>query len=133
MTDARRQTLNTMKQEYKFEKLEVWQLSVELLDYVYEIEKYLPKDERFNLSSQFKRAATSISLNIVEGSTTSSDPEKARYLTIALHSYVETYACYLLILRRKFIDQDKKECIKFEETGAKLFAKLQTFIKVLRK
>ncbi len=92
-----------MKQEYKFEKLEVWQLSVELLDYVYDIEKHLPKDEKFNLSSQFRRAATSVSLNIVEGSTTASDAEKARYLTIALHSYVETYACYLLILRRKYI------------------------------
>ena len=122
-----------MKQEYKFEKLEVWQLSVELLDYVYDIEKYLPKDERFNLASQFKRAATSISLNIVEGSTTATDPEKIRYLTIALHSYVESYACYLLILRRKFIAREKSECIKFEETGAKLFAKLQAFIKVLRK
>ena len=122
-----------MKQEYKFEKLEVWQLSVELLDYVYGIDKHLPKDERFNLSSQFKRAATSISLNIVEGSTTSSDPEKIRYLTIALHSYVETYACYLLIIRRHYITPDKNECIKFEETGAKLFAKIQAFIKALRK
>ena len=102
-----------MKQEYKFEKLEVWKLSVELLDLVYEIEKSLPKTEQFNLSSQFKRSATSISLNIAEGSTTASNAEFKRYLTISLHSYIETYACYLLILRRKYIEQNKTECINF--------------------
>ena len=133
MTDARRQTLNTMKQEYKFEKLEVWKLSLELFDLVYEIERSLPKSEQFNLSSQFRRAATSISLNIAEGSTTASDPEFRRYLTIALHSYIETYACYQLILRRKYIEQSKIECVKFEETGSILFAKMQAFIKALNK
>ncbi|MBI3500406.1 MAG: four helix bundle protein [Bacteroidetes bacterium] len=122
-----------MKQEYKFEKLEVWQLSIELFDLVYEIEKQLPKSEQFNLSSQFRRAATSISLNIAEGSTTASDSEFKRFLTIVLHSYIETYACYQLIVRRKYIDENKNECIKFEETGSILFAKLQAFIKTLSK
>ena len=122
-----------MKQEYKFEKLEVWQLSIELFDLVYEIEKYLPKSEQYNLSSQFRRSATSISLNIAEGSTTATNAEFKRYLTIALHSYIETYACYLLIVRRKYLDQHQSECVKFEEIGVKLFAKIQAFIKALIK
>ena len=128
MTEA-----NTRRQEYKFEKLEVWKLSIELFDLVYEIEKNLPKSEQFNLSSQFRRSATSISLNIAEGSTTATNAEFRRYLTIALHSYIETYACYTLILRRRYVEQDKPECLKFEETGVKLFAKLQAFIKSFNK
>jgi len=122
-----------MKQEYKFEKLEVWQLPIKLFDLVYEIERHLPKSEQFNLSSQFKRAITSISLNIAEGSTTATNAEFKRYLTIALHSYIETYACYALILRRGYVDSNKIECANFEETGSKFFAKLQTFIKTLHK
>lgn len=126
MTDER---CREMIQQYKFEKLEVWQLSVELLDLVYEIDKCLPKSEQFNLSSQLRRAATSISLNIAEGSTSSTNAEFKRYLTISIHSYIEVYGCYLLILRRKFIERENSISIKFEETGAKLFAKLQAFIK----
>lgn len=123
-----------MKQEYKFEKLEVWQLSVELFDVVYEIEKYILKSEQYNLSSQFRRSATSISLNIAEGSTTTTNAEFKRYLTIVLHSYIETYACYyLFIVRRKYLDQHQSECVKFEEIGVKLFAKVQAFIKALTK
>lgn len=121
-----------MAQQYKFESTEVWKISVEFLDLVYELEKKLPKSEQFNLSSQIKPSATSISLNIAEGSTFSSDAEQIRYLTIALHSYIETYACYLLIVRRDFIKRESPECITFEETGAKLFAKLIAFIKSLK-
>jgi four helix bundle protein len=120
-----------MVQEYKFEKLEVWQLATELFDLVYEIVGDLPKSEQFNLSSQIRRSATSISLNIAEGSTTASNPEFRRYLKIALHSYIETHACFLLITRRGYIDRDNPKCVNFEEIGAKLFAKLQAFIKAL--
>ena len=55
--------------EFKFEKLEVWQLSLEHIDKCYAIADGLPKREEFNLQSQLIRAATSIALNIAEGST----------------------------------------------------------------
>ena len=92
-----------MVQEYKFEKLEVWQLSLELSDFVYEIASFLPSDELYNLSSQIKRAGTSVSLNIAEGSTNSSSAEFARFLRIAIRSYIEVYACYIIIKRRKYL------------------------------
>ena len=118
-----------MGQEYKFEKLEVWQLSLELSDYVYEIGKFLPPSEMYNLSSQIRRAGTSVSLNIAEGSTNASSAEFARFLRIAIRSYIEVYACYLIIKRREYLKPEDPICEKFEELGAKLFAKLQALIK----
>jgi four helix bundle protein len=49
---------------YKFENLEVWQLSLEYTDHIYRVAGELPDHERYNLSEQMKRAASSITLNI---------------------------------------------------------------------
>jgi four helix bundle protein len=65
---------------FKFEKLEVWKLSLEYADKIYEIAKLLPPREEYNLKTQMIRAATSVSLNIAEGSTSQSDPEFGRSL-----------------------------------------------------
>jgi four helix bundle protein len=54
---------------FKFEQLEVWSLALDYIDLMYEIAGCLPRSEEFNLKSQITRAATSVSLNIAEGST----------------------------------------------------------------
>jgi four helix bundle protein len=54
---------------YKFESLEVWELSLEYVDMIYRTAAQLPETERYNLNSQVIRAGTSIALNIAEGST----------------------------------------------------------------
>ena len=48
---------------FKFEKLEVWQLSLEYVDLVYEIVGRLPCSEEYNLKSQMVRAATFVALH----------------------------------------------------------------------
>ena len=58
---------------FKFEKLEVWKLSIDLADDVHNLTRSFPKEEIFSLTSQMKRAADSISLNIAEGSTVQSN------------------------------------------------------------
>lgn len=88
---------------FKFEQLDVWQLSLEYSDLIYDVAERLPERERFNLQSQIIRAATSISLNIAEGSTGQSDPEQNRFLGLALRSLIETVACQRLISRRKYV------------------------------
>jgi len=111
---------------YKFEKLEVWQLSLEYTDLIYEVAHKLPRLEEYNLKSQITRAATSISLNIAEGSTGQSDAEQARFLGLAIRSLVETVACLHLINRRHYLDDGEslRETYRFSN---KLFAKLQAF------
>ena len=54
---------------FKFEKLKVWQLALELDGEISDMVKSFPKDELFILTSQVKRAADSVVLNIAEGST----------------------------------------------------------------
>lgn len=55
--------------KYKFEDLEVWKLALQFCDLAYRMADRLPESEKFNLCSQMKRAATSVALNIAEGST----------------------------------------------------------------
>ena len=67
------------------------------MDYAVKIYEFsaahLPADERFNLASQFKRAAVSVPLNIAEGCGCSSDNEFARFLGYAYRSLKEVVTC----------------------------------------
>ena len=87
----------------KFEKLIVWQKAVDLSDIVNQVTKGFPKDEVYILTSQMKRAADSVSLNIAEGSTGQSNPEFNRFLGIALRSAIEVVGCIFLAKRREYI------------------------------
>ncbi len=115
---------------YKFEDLEVWQLSLDLSDLIYDLANMLPRVEEYNLKSQIIRAVTSISLNIAEGSTSQSDGEQARFLGYAIRSLIEIIGCLRLIERKKYIQNDDLED-KTEAVCDKLFIKLQAFKKSL--
>ena len=69
---------------FKFEKLLVWQKAVDLSEWVDQVSKHFPKDELYILTSQIKRAADSVALNIAEGSTGQSNAEFNRFLGIAI-------------------------------------------------
>jgi four helix bundle protein len=56
------------RQAYKFQGLYIYQLGVEYVDRVYTLTHLIPDSERFKFRSQLERAATSIVLNIAEGS-----------------------------------------------------------------
>ena len=88
---------------FKFENLRVWQLALEYVDLMYRLADGLPPGEQFNLASQLKRAATSITLNIAEGSTGQTDSEQRHFLSMALRSLIETVACQRLMARRNYI------------------------------
>ena len=114
---------------YKFQKLEIYQLALEYVDLIYVLASKLPHSEDFNLRSQITRAATSITLNIAEGSTSQSDPEQTRFLGMALRSLVETVACQDIIELRKYVALD--ELRPSRDLGSKLFAKIQSMKKFL--
>lgn len=91
---------------FKFEKLIVWQKAVDLSDMINQVTKSFPKDEIYVLTSQMKRAADSVSLNIAEGSTGQSNPEFNRFLGIALRSAIEVVGCIFLAKRRGYISDE---------------------------
>ena len=115
---------------YKFEQLEVWKLALDYLDLIYKLAELLPRGEDYNLKSQIIRAATSIALNIAEGSQGQSDAEQARFLGMAVRSLVETVACHKIIQRRGFI-QDEILLNQAYENSQVLARKLQAFRKTL--
>ncbi|MGA7731579.1 MAG: four helix bundle protein [Chloroflexia bacterium] len=115
---------------FKFERLEVWQLSLDYFDLIYVIAGQLPRSEEYNLKSQIARAATSITLNIAEGSTSQTDAEQARFIGLALRSLIETIACQHLISRRKLLD-DLTPLRQAYLQAQTLFAKLQSMRKAL--
>ncbi len=115
---------------FKFEKLEVWQMALNYADLVYELADRLPENEKFNLRSQITRAATSVALNIAEGSTGQSDPEQNRFLGLALRSLIETIACLRIIKRRKYLLNDPA-LDKLDSEAELLAIKIQAFRKTL--
>lgn len=117
---------------YKFEKLEIWDISLDYLDLLYDIAHQLPDIEKFNLTSQIIRAGTSISLNIAEGSTGQSDPEQSRFLGMAIRSAIETVACLTIIKRRSY-DVDKEIIAQSEKKAELLIKKIQAMRKAINK
>ena len=112
--------------EFKFEKLEVWTLALDYADKVYALAGQLPRQEEYNLRSQITRAATSIGLNIAEGSTGQSDAEQARFIGLALRSLIETVACLRLIERRAY-SVDANTLSTLDMAAHTLAIKLQAF------
>jgi len=115
---------------YKFEQLDVWKLALDYIDLIYELAQNLPRSEEYNLKSQITRAATSIALNIAEGSQGQSDAEQARFLGMSIRSLIETVACQHIIRRRKYF-QDETLLNKSYEDSQILAKKLQAFRKSL--
>lgn len=91
---------------FKFEKLIVWQKALDLADEVNKLTRHFPKDELYVLTSQIKRAADSVSLNIAEGSTGQTNPEFSRFLGYALRSDIEVVGCIYLGQRRGLINEN---------------------------
>ena len=108
---------------FKFEKLEVWKLAITMADDVHHLTRVFPKEEMFSLTSQMKRAADSISLNIAEGSTGQSNLEQARFLGYAQRSAIEVVNCLYLAIRRNYIQQQQFD--KFYSELEKIVVKIQ--------
>ena len=116
---------------FKFENLEIWRLALDYLDEVYRLAEGLPKEEMYNLRSQWIRAATSIALNIAEGSTGQSNLEQDRFIGYAIRSTAESAACFQISQRRGFV-RDKDVSGRQDEQMDKLIRKFQSFRKALR-
>jgi len=82
----------------RFTDLKVWQEGHALTLEAYRLTAGFPAEERYGLTSQLRRAASSVPANIAEGSKRHTQAEYARFLNIAEGSLAE--AEYFLILAR---------------------------------
>ena len=81
-----------------FKQLEIWQEAYAFTLEIYQLTKKFPDSERYGLSSQIRRASTSIISNIAEGCGRDGDAELKRFLLIAMGSASEA-ECQLMLSR----------------------------------
>jgi len=107
---------------FTFEKLDVWQNSIDFADLVYKATRAFPDDERFGLTSQMRRASVSVSSNIAEGTSRFSKTDFARFLEIATGSVFEVVSQSFVSRREGFLKEDrfKKIYAAAEEQGRML-------------
>ena len=72
-----------------YKDLLVWEKSHRLTLAIYKETNAFPKEERFGLTSQVRRASSSIAANLAEGCGRRSDGEMARFVQIAMGSGAE--------------------------------------------
>jgi len=80
----------------------VYQRAIEFAIEIYKLSKTFPREELYGLTSQIRRAVTSISLNIAEGSGNNSEKEFRRFLEIALRSDYEVMTCLEIAVRLNY-------------------------------
>jgi four helix bundle protein len=93
--------------EFKFEKLIIWQKAMEFGENIYSLSLKFPQEEIYNLSSQIRRAADSIALNISEGAIGQTNPEFKKFMGYAIRSLAEVVTCLHKAQSRKHISQDE--------------------------
>ena len=94
-----------------FRKLDVYNKALEFVCVVYKLTEGFPKEEQFSLTSQLKRAASSICLNIAEGSGRFHKKDFVQFLRIALGSSLECSSLLDIALRLSFVSKNDYERI----------------------
>lgn len=88
-----------------FKNLIVWRKSHEFVLKIYEISKDFPKEEVYGLTSQVRRASSSVPTNIAEGCGRNTEGELYRFLCIAMGSASEVEYQLLLCYDLGFINE----------------------------
>ena len=111
-----------------FRNLRVWEAAHQLSLKAYRLTATFPPDERYGLTSQFRRAAVSIPIKIAEGCGRGSDADFARFLQIAIGSAFEVEALFLIAKDLGFINpQMSDEFVnQLQDLKRRLNAFLQT-------
>ncbi len=109
-----------------YTKYEIWKLAHQFVLDIYQISENFPKNEVFGLTSQIRRAAVSVNLNIVEGCGRGSDQDFKRMLTIASGSAFE--AEYSLLLAKDLGYISEKTFNEIAPKAAELKMKISKLI-----
>ena len=86
-----------------YKDLIAWQKAMDVVEEVYQLTAKYPKDERFGLVSQTRRAAVSVPSNIAEGYGRRTRPEYVQFLHISRGSANEIETQLLLAIRLGFV------------------------------
>ncbi len=113
-----------------FRQLQVWQKSHALTLDIYRATVNLPREELYGLTSQIRRAASSIPANIAEGCGRNGDAELKRFLQIAMGSASELE--YHLLLARDLSYLEDADYERLNRATVEVKKMLASFIRSLR-
>ncbi len=113
-----------------FRQLEVWRLAQELAVVVYRQSAQFPKEERYGLTDQLRRASVSIPTNLAEGCGRAGDADFARFVQIAFGSACEVESLLLLCRELWFLkpidyDLSQSKLVSVKRMLAALLKKLR--------
>jgi len=91
--------------------LKIWQKAITLVEACYKMSATLPREERFGLTSQIRRAATSVPANIAEGFGRWNAPDFARFLAISSGSLRELETHLIIVQRLGFASTDSVDAL----------------------
>lgn len=115
----------------KFEQLRVWQISHDLTIKIYLLTKKIPKDELYGITSQIRRAASSVPANIVEGFYRDTTKELIKFLFNARGSAGEV--CYFLILLKDLEYITENDFVSLKNQYESLLKQISALVNSLRK
>jgi four helix bundle protein len=116
-------------EKFNFENLRVYQDALEFSKQVYKVTKKFPRDELFGLTSQFRRAVLSITLNIAEGSSLTK-AEFKNFLRRARGSVRECVPILVIALDNSYISKEEHD--GFYQTCQKLAKSISALIKSMK-
>jgi four helix bundle protein len=93
--------------DFSYRKLNVYQLSKQLVTDIYNIVGSYPKTELFALGDQMRRAVISVPSNIAEGTSKTSPKEQFHFLEIAYGSLMEIMCQLEISFDLGYINQDQ--------------------------
>ena len=102
-----------------FRNLRVWRGAHAFALSLYRVTAVFPRDERFGLTSQLRRAAVSIGSNIAEGCGRGSDADARRHFQIALGSACEALSLTLLARDLGLLTDEQFESLDRELTAVR--------------
>ena len=113
-----------------YKKLIVWQKGHDNAKLVYDLTKRFPKEERYGITSQIRRAVVSVPTNIAEGCGKFTQRDFARYLQIAFGSAQETE--YLSLLSYELGYLEEEQYLKTKSLTNEVKAMLISLLKKVR-
>ena len=115
---------------FPFEKLDVWQLAVDLAEFVLDLLEDFPPNKHFRIVGQMEAAVTSPAQNISEGKGRQYKKEFIQFLFIAQGSLYEVVTLNEVFRRKKlFTEQDAQ---KVRDHCEKIDRKLNGLVNSLR-
>ena len=114
-----------------YQDLEVWQVAMDLAEECYRATSEFPKEERYGLMSQMRRAVVSIAANIAEGQGRRYQRDFASFLSIANGSLAELETHVELSRRLHFIDANREASLL--EKAARVGMMLNALIRSIEK